>query len=422
MDQASITLVSASEAVNAKLGKDKAAQPVPRSFRFGALPSLMCQGERLPNLAPMTTTSSPQADKGQPLVVSATNFSIFDEVPGIVWLSIIVALSSLLGFVWGKLLVERDCRLVAEEACDGYETWLQHDDTEIRTSAAGSTMGDTEKPMWPVGTTRAGRATASVASAASMRTSPRVGTSIAPSSRGGSRATSRYGGRRPTKSTPRSTSSSGPFYGRKVIVVLEKARLGSLKGVRGEDGPLMIVHECLLTIFDSPLQKDGKLTVYMHSDKDVLVEVHPAFVVPRTFDPFQRLMNALLRQGEVGADGLRPPVMRCIEPPVEQYFPQNCTCFGLTEEGRPENLRQIAGEADEGEACYVFAIGASEGDALMEEHMFGGDYAGNKISISPHELTAAAVCQMVCAEFAESWVTGASGDEDSSFGGSSTYF
>jgi len=468
MDQANITLVSASEAVGTQLGEGKSPHPVPQSFRFGAMPSLICHGERLKTPTPSTTSPLFTADHVDPLVPNPTRFSIFQAGPGIVCVSIIVLLAGLLGFVWGKLKDERNDRIQAEEACDGYETWIQYDETAIPSfvaSTVASQSADTEHRYWPITTTQAGSVGAPLSSVASvypfsregtmrtgplgtsiaplsregtMRTGP-LGTSIAPlsregtmrtsplasiaalSSRGGSRAPSLNGAGKAMNSKTRSISSLGAF-GRTVVVVLEKAQLWSLVGARGENGPLMIVHECLLTLFDSPLQKDGRLTVFMHSDENDLVEVHPSFVVPRNFDLFQRLINALLHQGEVGGDSLRPPMMRCIEPPVEQYFPLNCTCFGLSQEGRPENLRKIAEEADNGDACYVFAVGASEGDALLEETMFGGDYAGNRISISPHELTAAAVCQMVCTEFSEYWVKGSPEDGESSVEGTSIYF
>ena len=53
--------------------------------------------------------------------------------------------------------------------------------------------------------------------------------------------------------------------------------------------------QCLLTLLDSPLNKAGKLQVYIHTAKGVLIEVNPSVRIPRTFKRFGGLMGKWLR-------------------------------------------------------------------------------------------------------------------------------
>jgi len=50
-----------------------------------------------------------------------------------------------------------------------------------------------------------------------------------------------------------------------------------------------------LTLLDSPLNKAGKLQVYIHTSKNVLIEVNPQTRIPRTFKRFSGLMGTFLQ-------------------------------------------------------------------------------------------------------------------------------
>ena len=49
--------------------------------------------------------------------------------------------------------------------------------------------------------------------------------------------------------------------------------------------------QCLLMLMDSPLNKAGLLQVYIHTEKNVLIEINPHTRIPRTFDRFCGLMG-----------------------------------------------------------------------------------------------------------------------------------
>lgn len=52
-----------------------------------------------------------------------------------------------------------------------------------------------------------------------------------------------------------------------------------------------IAHQCLLMLMDSPLNRAGLLQVYIHTEKNVLIEVNPQTRIPRTFKRFAGLMG-----------------------------------------------------------------------------------------------------------------------------------
>lgn len=52
-----------------------------------------------------------------------------------------------------------------------------------------------------------------------------------------------------------------------------------------------ILHQELMAVLDSPLNKAGKMSVYIHTEKNVLIEVNPKCRIPRTFKRFAGLMG-----------------------------------------------------------------------------------------------------------------------------------
>ncbi len=90
---------------------------------------------------------------------------------------------------------------------------------------------------------------------------------------------------------------------KKVVIVLEKACLETVKTKHGVElitadthasilkklkkDPTQfrpdILHQCLLTLLDSPLNKAGHLQIYIHTTQNVLIQVSPHCRIPRTF-------------------------------------------------------------------------------------------------------------------------------------------
>lgn len=49
--------------------------------------------------------------------------------------------------------------------------------------------------------------------------------------------------------------------------------------------------QCLLMLMDSPLNRAGLLQVYIHTEKNALIEINPQTRIPRTFNRFCGLMG-----------------------------------------------------------------------------------------------------------------------------------
>lgn len=93
-------------------------------------------------------------------------------------------------------------------------------------------------------------------------------------------------------------------------MVLEKANLETTKTKRGvelvncddhqklissmgrkfEDYRPDVTHQCLLTLYDSPLAKAGLLQVFIRTEKGVLIEINPHIRIPRTYARFSQFM------------------------------------------------------------------------------------------------------------------------------------
>eukprot|EP00003_Mantamonas_plastica_P030783 TRINITY_DN7758_c1_g2_i1.p1 TRINITY_DN7758_c1_g2~~TRINITY_DN7758_c1_g2_i1.p1 ORF type:complete len:288 (+),score=119.44 TRINITY_DN7758_c1_g2_i1:95-865(+) len=64
-----------------------------------------------------------------------------------------------------------------------------------------------------------------------------------------------------------------------------------------------IAHQCLLALFDSPLNKAGLLQVYVRTEKGVLIEINPRTRIPRTFKRFCGLMGELGKERNEWKEG-----------------------------------------------------------------------------------------------------------------------
>jgi rRNA small subunit pseudouridine methyltransferase Nep1 len=100
---------------------------------------------------------------------------------------------------------------------------------------------------------------------------------------------------------------------KRLIIILEKANLETIKigqnfellnsdkhkpqlakyGREMTSGRPDITHQCLMMLLDSPLNRAGHLQLYIHTERNVLIEVHPQTRIPRTFDRFCGLIGII---------------------------------------------------------------------------------------------------------------------------------
>lgn len=91
-----------------------------------------------------------------------------------------------------------------------------------------------------------------------------------------------------------------------------------------------IVHRCLLTLQDSPLNKAGLLKVLVHTMDNVLIEIDPSCRVisvdqiPRTEEKFYQLMAQVLEKLRIRAVNSSKTLIKVIRNPVTDHLPSDC--------------------------------------------------------------------------------------------------
>ena len=208
--------------------------------------------------------------------------------------------------------------------------------------------------------------------------------------------------------------SSGPQ--QPVIVLLDQARLETVKTKRGDfeivncddHRDLLrknkkdykefrpdISHQELLALIDSPLNKAGKLKVYMRTHKNVLIDINPQIRFPRTFKRFSGLMVQLLHKMKIKAAGTDTTLLKVIKNPFHNHLPAGTRVYGMSRTGtlyKPDALAaRLYGDETKSEAsgalppvCFIIGAMAS-GHITVEEH----PYIEEMFSISEYPLSGA---------------------------------
>ncbi|KAL4616754.1 ribosomal RNA small subunit methyltransferase NEP1 [Arapaima gigas] len=156
-----------------------------------------------------------------------------------------------------------------------------------------------------------------------------------------------------------------------------------------------ITHQCLLMLMDSPLNRAGLLQVYIHTEKNALIEINPQTRIPRTFARFSGLMVQLLHKLSVRAADGSQRLLRLIKNPVSDYLPPGCPriATSFSAPGQAVSPRSLVPE--DGPATVV--IGAFAHGSVSV------DYTEKTVSISNYPLSAALTCSKLCSAFEEVW-------------------
>lgn len=201
---------------------------------------------------------------------------------------------------------------------------------------------------------------------------------------------------------------------KRLIIILERANLEIVKNrqkfellntddhqniIKYKKDPMFcrpdIVHQCLLMLFDSPLNRAGLLQVYIHTEQNVLIEINPQTRFPRTFKRFANLMVQLLHKLSIRAANSSDKLLRIIKNPITSHLPVGCkkigTSFKCTNLIKPKEL------VPEDNSPLAIVIGAmAHGNVQV-------DYTEYDVSISNYPLSAALTCTKICSAFEEAW-------------------
>ncbi|OIR59170.1 MAG: nucleolar essential protein 1 [Amphiamblys sp. WSBS2006] len=174
-----------------------------------------------------------------------------------------------------------------------------------------------------------------------------------------------------------------------VTVVLVGAELeADRKGLReGSEHRPDIVHRCLLSLLDSPLNRAGFLKVFVHTKKNVLIEVSRDARLPRVFGRFSGLFAQLLQKLKIKANGAT--LLRVVKNPVESHLPDNCRKVGFSESGEPVRVGRFVSELPGPAAFFIGAYSHGEDSFDVER----------KVSIYKDSIAASVVCSRLCGAY-----------------------
>lgn len=155
-----------------------------------------------------------------------------------------------------------------------------------------------------------------------------------------------------------------------------------------------IVHQCLLMLMDSPLNRAGLLQVYIHTEKNVLIEINPQTRIPRTFKRFAGLMVQLLHKYGVRASDGPMKLLKVIKNPISDHLPVGCRKILMSfSANKVVHPREFVPSEDP----IAIVVGA------MAHGQVKTDYTEDTISISNYPLSGAVTCSKLCTAFEEAW-------------------
>ena len=156
-----------------------------------------------------------------------------------------------------------------------------------------------------------------------------------------------------------------------------------------------VLHQCLLNLFESPLNKAGMLQVFIRTKENVLIEISPKTKIPRTIKRFCGLMGQLLQKYRIRAMNSSEVLLKVIKNPITQYIPFGCPIISTNEKSKLIKLEDYIDNLKSNNVAFV--VGAiSKGDVNI-------DYMTDTISISSFPLTAGIVCSKICTAFEKCW-------------------
>ncbi|SCU71556.1 EMG1/NEP1 methyltransferase, putative [Trypanosoma equiperdum] len=149
---------------------------------------------------------------------------------------------------------------------------------------------------------------------------------------------------------PRSAEEKSRW--RRVIIILEHCPLAVVRGKYGfellaerhrahharyKQDPAEwrpdVVHQALLHLMDSPLNRAGMLQVFLRTKKGVVIAVDPRLRVPRHMRLFEKMMVSCLYRMKVRAANGSVSLLRVVKNPVTDHIPANCTLIRVEKDG-----------------------------------------------------------------------------------------
>lgn len=224
----------------------------------------------------------------------------------------------------------------------------------------------------------------------------------------------------PSSSSSSSSGAAGNNGGRTLIVILDLASLETVKTRKGDFQLLNcddhvslmrkhnkdpqqyrpdIIHQELMAVLDSPLNKEGKVKLYVHTEKNVLIEINPKTRLPRTFKRFSGLMVQLLHRLKIRSSDGNDVLLKVIKNPMSRHLPAGARCLGFSHTGTLYSPASLAASLPD-DVPVVLVFGAmATGGIKMADH----PYMQEMVSISEYPLSGVVAVNRVLGAVENHW-------------------
>jgi len=160
-----------------------------------------------------------------------------------------------------------------------------------------------------------------------------------------------------------------------------------------------IVHQEIMAVLDSPLNKAGKCRLLVHTERNVLIEINPKTRVPRTFKRFSGLMVQLLHRLKIrSADG-KDTLLKVIKNPISRHLPAGARCYGFSQHGALHSPTHFAAALPD-DVPIVLVLGAmASGSISLADH----PYVTELVSISEYPLSGVVAANRIFGAIEQHW-------------------
>ena len=146
-----------------------------------------------------------------------------------------------------------------------------------------------------------------------------------------------------------------------------------------------ILHQELLALIDSPLNKVGKLQIYVHTEKNVLIEVNPKCRIPRTFRRFAGLMVQVLHKLKIRSSDGKETLLKVIKNPISRHFRPGSHVYAFSHLGELTSPQNLAKKFPYNEPIVLIIGAMAVGHITVNDH----PYIEKMFSVSDFPLSGA---------------------------------
>jgi rRNA small subunit pseudouridine methyltransferase Nep1 len=208
--------------------------------------------------------------------------------------------------------------------------------------------------------------------------------------------------------------------GNEVLVILDLANLETVKTKKGEFQLLNcddhisllsknnkdpakyrpdIVHQEIMAVLDSPLNKAGKCRLLVHTEKNVLFEINPKTRIPRTFKRFSGLMVQLLHRLKIRSNDGKDTLLKVVKNPISRHIPAGAVCYGFSQKGTLYSPT-VFSERLPDDKPIVLVLGAmAAGSISANDH----PYMTEMISLSEYPLSGVTAINRLMGSIENRW-------------------